>query len=298
MRELLLGHEPEVEDLPPGEHEHGDGDGTGQPVTVGGSPLDDVLASIETMAAQRPIAAQIVALTEGSDAGARDVARLLAADPALSGRVLKLANSAYYGMRGRVGSLQFAIAVVGFSVVRSMATVALTDTRDESQLPEDYWTVSTHLALAASALAPRLGSRPQDAVCVGLLAQLGVALLHHHDRAGYDAVREAGPTPAARRVAETQRYGTDALGLTALAMRSWAFPGALVDPVSQVDDLASAPGGLLRGALEITGRLTRDGHQVERIERLTGGRVSEVDLRPMLTQVRTDAAELRRTLLG
>lgn len=273
-------------------------DGDAAPVTVGGSPLEEVLESIATMAAQRPIAAQIVALTDGERAGARDVARLLAADPALSGRVLKLANSAYYGMRGRVGSLQFAIAVVGFSVVRSMATVALTDTRDESELPEDYWMVSTHLALAASALAPRLGARSQDAVCVGLLAQLGVALLHHHDRAGYDAVRTAGPTPAARRVAEQQRYGMDALGLTALAMRRWSFPDALVDPVAQVDDLTSSAGALLRGALEVTGRLTRPGHTVERIERLTGGRVSEAELPPLLAQVRTDAAELRRTLLG
>ncbi len=283
-----LAGDPEqgpTEDLPPA-------------VTVGGSPLEEVLASIETMTAQRPIAAQIVALTDGENTGARDVARLLAADPALSGRVLKLANSAYYGMRGRVASLQFGIAVVGFGVVRSMATVALTDTQDAAQLPEDYWTVSTHLALAASALAPRLGSRPQDALCMGLLSQLGVALLHHHDREGYDAVREAGPSPAARRMAEVQRYGMDALQLTALAMQRWAFPETLAAPVAEVDDLASPAGALLRGALEITWRATRPGHVPERIERLTCNRVSETDLRLILAQVRTEAAELKHTLLG
>ena len=84
-----------------------------------------MLASIDTMAAQRPVAAQIVALTHADDAGAKDLSRLLAADAALAGRVLKLANSAYYRLRGRVSSLQFAVTVVGFATVRSMATVAL-----------------------------------------------------------------------------------------------------------------------------------------------------------------------------
>ncbi|MFC7572729.1 HDOD domain-containing protein [Klenkia terrae] len=119
-----------------------------------------VLASIDTMAAQRPVAAQIVALTHADDAGAKDLSRLLAADAALTGRVLKLANSAYYGLRGRVSSLQFAVTVVGFATVRSMATVALTST-DQMTLPAEHWTTSTHLALACSTLAPGWGTAPR-----------------------------------------------------------------------------------------------------------------------------------------
>jgi HD-like signal output (HDOD) protein len=88
-------------------------------------------------------------------------------------------------MRGRVPSLQLAVTVVGFPTVRTMATVALTDLDDESRLPEDFWTVTTSLALAASALAPRFGERPQDGLCIGLLAQMGAALLHHNDPEGY-----------------------------------------------------------------------------------------------------------------
>src|SRR3712207_7278864 len=61
------------------------------------------------------------------------------------------------GMRGRVTSLQFAVTVVGFTTVRTMATVALTDLDDESRLPEDFWQVTTSLALASSLLAPRFG---------------------------------------------------------------------------------------------------------------------------------------------
>src|SRR3712207_9245769 len=69
-----------------------------------------------------------------------------------------------------------------------MATVALTDLDDESRLPEGFWQMSTCVALGAAALAPRFGERPQDALCLGLLAPLGIALLHHSDRGGYAEV--------------------------------------------------------------------------------------------------------------
>ena len=149
------------------------------PTTLAAAPafdLEAVLASIDTMAAQKPVAAQIVSIANSDDTDARTLAQTLASDAALAGRVMKLANSAYFGMRGRVTSLQFAVTVVGFTTVRTMATVALTDLDDESRLPEDFWDFTTHLALAASTLAPRFGERPQDALCLGLLAQLGVAL--------------------------------------------------------------------------------------------------------------------------
>ena len=125
---------------------------------------------------------------------------------------MKLANSAYFGMRGRVTSLQFAVTVVGFTTVRTMATVALTNLDDESRLPEDFWTSRTSLALAAASLAPRFGERPQDALCIGLLAQMGAALLHHNDPEGYAELVAAEPAYVDRRAAEGQRYGIHACG--------------------------------------------------------------------------------------
>jgi HD-like signal output (HDOD) protein len=146
--------------------------------------LDRILGSIDTLAAVRPVAAQLVAAADAEETDAKGLAAILGADVALSGRVMKLANSAYFGMRGRVTSLQLAVTVVGFTTVRTMATVALTDLADETRLPEDFWAVSTRLAVAATQLAPRFGERPADAMCLGVLAQLGSALLYHNEREG------------------------------------------------------------------------------------------------------------------
>jgi HD-like signal output (HDOD) protein len=260
--------------------------------------IEGILASIDTMAAQRPVAAQIVSVANGEDTSAKELSRILASDVALASRVMKLANSAYFGMRGRVTSLQFAVTVVGFTTVRTMATVALTNLDDESRLPENFWDVTTILALAASSLAPKFGERPQDALCLGLLAQMGGALLHHHDPDGYAEITASQPTFRGRRAAETRRYGINSLRLTSIALEQWGFPAVLTTPLKEVDDYQAMDGALLRAAFEVAARLTTDDYEDVPIGRLTCGRLREDDLVPVLDQVRADAAELRRAMLG
>ena len=271
------------------------------PTTLAAAPtfdLEAVLASIETMAAQKPVAAQVVSIAGSDDTDARILARTLAADAALAGRVMKLANSAYFGMRGRVTSLQFAVTVVGFPTVRTMATVALTDLDDESRLPQDFWRMTTCVALSAATLAPRFGERPQDALCLGLLAPLGVALLHHNDADGYTELSAAEPTAAGRRAAEVRRYGIHAYRLTAVALEQWGFPPSMVSPLGAVDDLGSEDGGLLRAALEVASRLTVEDHVPVPVEHLTAGHLREDAVPPVLDRVRAEADELRLAMLG
>jgi HD-like signal output (HDOD) protein len=270
------------------------------PTTLAAAPsfdLEAVLASIETMATQKPVAAQIVSIAGSDDTDARGLARVLGSDAALAGRVMKLANSAYFGMRGRVTSLQFAVTVVGFTTVRTMATVALTDLDDESRLPRDFWRMSTCVALGASTLAPRFGERPQDALCLGLLAPLGVALLHHNDEEGYAELSAAEPTAAGRRAAEVRRYGLHAYRLTAVALEHWGFPPSMVTPLGAVDDLGTEDGALLRAALEVAARLTVEDHEPVPVEELTGGQLREDAVVPVLDRVRAEAEELRLALL-
>jgi HD-like signal output (HDOD) protein len=274
---------------------------TGSDVALAPAPLFDierVLGSIDTMASQRPVAAQIVSVANQDDTDAKALSKILASDVALASRVMKLANSAYFGMRGRVTSLQFAVTVVGFTTVRTMATVALTNLDDESRLPEDFWDVTTSLALAASTLAPRFGERPQDALCMGLIAQMGAALLFHNDPDGYAELVAEQPTYAGRRSAELTRYGISALRLTAVALEQWSFPLEMILPLKKVDDLEAPEGNLLRAAFEIAARLYTKDYQNVHVATLTGGRLAEADLPPVLHQVWCDADEMRRAMLG
>jgi hypothetical protein len=76
--------------------------------TLAIAPLFDierVLASIDTMATHRPVAARIVSVANADGTSAKELSQILASDVGLAGRVMKLSNSAYFGMRGRVTSL-------------------------------------------------------------------------------------------------------------------------------------------------------------------------------------------------
>jgi HD-like signal output (HDOD) protein len=260
--------------------------------------LDRVLGRIDSLAAQRPVAAQLIAAADTQETDARRLSGILAGDVALSGRVMKLANSAYFGMRGRVTSLQFAVTVVGFTTVRTMATIALTDLDDETRLPEDFWEVSTRLSIAASLLAPKCGEKAADALCLGVLAPLGSALLYQDDRGGYAQLLEAETSFAGRRTQERARYGMSAIELTAVALETWGFPDSMILPLQRIDDRASPAGALLRASYEVVSRLTIPDHRAVPIGLLTRSRVREDDLPEVLYTVHNQAADLRLLLIG
>jgi HD-like signal output (HDOD) protein len=260
--------------------------------------VEQALQSIQELATQRPVAARVIAVADGEQTDAKALASVLAADVALASRVMKLANSAYFGMRGRVSSLQFAVTVVGFNTVRTVATVALTDLGDESRLPEDFWTVSTSLAVAAARLASKFGERPEDGLCLGALAQLGSGLLYHHDKAGYSELLAAEVSFAGRRREEANRYGMSSVQLTAAALEEWGFPASMVVPLQRLDDRTSLAGGLLRAGFEVVSRLTVPDHRPVPIEPLTQRRVRENDLPEILYDVRNQADHLRQLMIG
>ena len=63
------------------------------------------------------------------NASAQDVARILSSDPALAVSVLRLANSAYFGPRNRIGDLTQAIVRIGFQALRNLVlTVGIIET--------------------------------------------------------------------------------------------------------------------------------------------------------------------------
>lgn len=263
-------------------------------MTTFGVDVNAVLDNLDRMASQRPVAARIVITSNDDNSGARELATILGADVPLASKVMKLANSAYFGMSGKVTSLQFAIAVVGFGTVRSMASVALSGIDAAQTLPPGFWDTSVHLAAVSAALGPQFGERTGDAMCLGLLAQLGAALLHQSDPDGYDDLLAGTQLGRDRFGAESDRYGICAPALTAEALARWRFSADMVEALRAVE---SGPvGALLRVAYELTARLVEPGHREIAVESLSDGRMSESQVPAKLAAVRADVEELRAAL--
>src|SRR5256885_17013670 len=89
----------------------------------GSTLVDALIEELERRPAQPSVAVRTVWVADQPNSSAKDLAAALTADPALTARVLRLANSAYYGLSRRVADVSFAVTGVGFPTVRDMAAV-------------------------------------------------------------------------------------------------------------------------------------------------------------------------------
>ena len=210
--------------------------------------LAGLIEELEQLPPSRAAALRVVQVVDDPDTSAADVAKAAGADPALTARILRVANSAYYGLSGRVGTPAFAVTVVGFQTVRSLAAVAAAGLAGEEDLPPGFWERASSVASACSLLARRVGTPAPEAFCAGLLYDLGSALLRRHDRATFDelaAEAEAGPASMQELLRRT--YGASAATLCADVLEGWRFPEDLCFAIRhQDDDPADARDPLLR----------------------------------------------------
>jgi len=207
--------------------------------------VDEQLARIPA----QPIAATLILrLLEDPDASPSQLGRLVEMDPALSARVIRLANSPHNALRPEVGSAARAVIVLGYSTVRGIAAAAASSLLDENVNlgPQDHWAHSVSVAAGASVAAGVLGVGENEAFSAGLLHDIGSALLHGADPDRYEAMF-ADVQPGMLDQAERAAFGTTHAEAGAAALELWQFPRSFVvavrthhEPVCKLDPLGQA----------------------------------------------------------
>ncbi len=195
------------------------------------STLDEALSYLDNPTPYRNSISNLLAKLDDSDANSRDVAEALANDSMLSASVMKIANSAYYGMSGRVGSLPSAVSVLGFLTIRSLGIAALLN----SSIGSNSLNVD-HLILAglSTAIASEMGDDlvpVATATCVGLLADIGLLMLKNKHVPEYDYAllslsRKNDVENIEVEIMEIEReiFGFDHCQIGGHLLRAWSFP--------------------------------------------------------------------------
>lgn len=121
--------------------------------------VDKSLAAIGDLATLPEVTIKIIEIVEDPKSTARDLHRVIKNDPALSVKVLKVVNSAFYGLPGQVASVDRAIILLGLSAVKNIA-IAASIARlfkgkriSEKFSAADLWRHSVAVAVAARSLA-------------------------------------------------------------------------------------------------------------------------------------------------
>jgi len=185
-------------------------------------------------------AVQLVALCHDDQVGAAEIVRIVELDPALSARLLKMANSSYYGQQHRVSTLSRAAVVLGNEQLKSVALgfYLAGGWRAMGHAGFDlheFWRDSIVRGCLCRQLARSMELHPaEQAFLVGILGDLGTLILLTRFGSAYLAVCNEGRDDfVRRRQVEQSAFGTDHAELAgALAIR-WNFPDLLVSAMGR-----------------------------------------------------------------
>jgi len=189
---------------------------------------------LQQLPARPSVALRVAALARDPQVSAGQVARVLATEPALGAQVLRLANSEFFGLARRVTNLDFAVVVIGFNALQSLALRAALEHQQGCPLPGELAGHTNRLALAAALVAPHLQVPVPDALALGMLADLGAQILWQLDPRRFEPLLGllSGPhEPLLGR--QRELYGLDQDQVGARALVAWSLPPEMVQALRQ-----------------------------------------------------------------
>ena len=175
------------------------------------------------------------------DAEISELADVIARDPALTAKILKLVNSAFYGRDNRISTIGRAIIIMGFHAVRSAAlAVSVLDqfkgveSKAAAFTLDGFWRHSIGVSCIAKQLSIVLKvAESEDAFVAGLLHDVGkLVMLQHFPEDVDDLCRAASEQQLSWRACEEALYPTNHANIGRALFRAWNFPAPVVEAVS------------------------------------------------------------------
>jgi putative nucleotidyltransferase with HDIG domain len=146
--------------------------------------IEEIVAKTTDLPTIPAAAVRVMRETQSSSASAASVAKIIVTDQALSAKVLRLANSAFYGLSRRIADLPEAVVILGMKSVKNLALVAGTYPWMQRPLtgyclgPADMWRHAFGTAVASQLIARVSRKAPEDvAFTAGLLHDIGKVAL-------------------------------------------------------------------------------------------------------------------------
>ncbi|MBB6443281.1 HDOD domain-containing protein [Phycisphaera mikurensis] len=175
---------------------------------------------------------KIIELVDNPDSTAQDLNKIISHDPALGARILKVVNSAFYGLPGQIGSINRAIVLLGLNAVKNIAIAAsLTKLFRGGKICDGFdarelWSHCIATATACRLLAERakLG-KGDEAFLAGLIHDIGIMVEIQARRTDFvEAVNHAVASEGTFRASEIAVLGATHEQFGAALCKTWKFP--------------------------------------------------------------------------
>jgi putative nucleotidyltransferase with HDIG domain len=186
------------------------------------------------------VAAKMMELVGKENTSVRDLQKVISADPALTARILKMANSVFYSFDQKVSTLSHALVILGFRAVQSMGIAASSRSLfvkkgTQFGLKEKLlWEHSIGVAMGCRQVSRLVGYQQEEtAFIVGLLHDIGKAILNQVVPKKYAKIVETVYNDA-RTTADVERetLGFDHTHIGALIAQKWNFSWDMVETIA------------------------------------------------------------------
>lgn len=190
------------------------------------------LAGIGEIATLPEITVKIIETVENPKSTARDLHEIIKNDPALSAKILKVVNSAFYGLPGTIGTVDRAIVLLGLSAVKNIAIAAsITRLFKGSKIAGDFsakdlWTHSLAVGVASRMIHKQVHKHGGDDVFLGgLIHDLGILMIRQTfpEKLG-EVISRVAETGEDYCAVEIELMGADHQAFGAGLGAKWKFP--------------------------------------------------------------------------
>ncbi len=273
--------------------------------------IQELIENEITLPSPPAIAVQILNTVQKEEAALSELVNIISADPALTGKMLQIANSGFYALKTEVTSIDRALSVLGTNVIKNIALsfVIATDLREEKQSGfdfDDYWRRSVTSAVAAKLLTQQLGQKDDDIFVTALLHNIGMLVLFMHKRNDYsELLKEASLTEKTLTDLEHARYNFNHQQVGSTLINKWNLPDSISEPIGYHHNPESAPEGSQKTAqiLQFADQFSAIYNEVDTAEkvRLLQGQLdenysfSEDQIRSLLDDVAAKSVEILKT---
>ncbi len=203
---------------------------------------EKIYSKIDELPTLPAVVPKILSLTESSKSCASDITKVISNDPALTSKILKIANSAYYGFSQKITELDTAVKLLGFNMLKSLAlSIGVLNTLPGGKkspyfTPEDLWLHSITVAIIIQELGKRFCKKDinESLFIIGLIHDIGKIVL---DQFFYDEFQKALEyanklEKLSLHVAERAMIGIDHCEVAAMLLKRWKFPEKIKNPIT------------------------------------------------------------------
>lgn len=196
--------------------------------------LEKTLVSCSNLPSLPAIALRIIEASKDPDITLHDVSAIISSDPAISVKLLKIANSPLYSQRRSLNNLREALTLLGFnaSLTIALSFSLLRSFGDANKDQENYWKRSILSASIARLLGARLHvAKLEDLFLASLLQDIGILVIQCLNNSPYPGTEDNSLKHHERTLLEKETFGIDHTIVGAWLLESWDLPEYLINSV-------------------------------------------------------------------